>query len=125
MTSLYGCRSLGAGDYRIMKFDEDYNILIYYATTERECDCPAAHRSSCKHRVMLKEFFIRFKHVDDGWFLNWNNRQWHPPIPLEKVQEVALPAPEAPVAASSPAGLLAPAPVGASPSTSWKRKGKW
>jgi hypothetical protein len=46
-----------------------------YTTTVTECDCPAGHRTSCRHRAMLPEF-IETKRVNTAWLLDFDNQQW-------------------------------------------------
>ena len=94
--SLYNCSAEGPDSFLVTKFDTDLNPEATYALSAFEddqgvlgctCDCPAGHRPTCRHRQMLS-LFIGNKHVDDGWFLNWNTRQWHRPV-----HDLDLPAP--------------------------------
>lgn len=79
MSNLYSARSGDPGQYRLTKFDKDYNPEITYHTSKSECDCPAGSRPTCKHRKMV-ELFTAAGHVDDGWFLDWDTRLWRPAL---------------------------------------------
>lgn len=79
MTSLYSLRRLSHDEYSITKFDRDYNPEGTYALSKTECSCPQSHRDRCRHRTMLP-LFLGLNHVDDGWFLDWDTRQWQAPI---------------------------------------------
>lgn len=83
MTSLYSLRSSTDRDaYVITKFDRDYNVESVYAVTLKECDCPRSHKTGCRHRTMLP-LFIQTGHIDDGWFLDFDTRQWRKPLSEE------------------------------------------
>ncbi len=87
-TMLYNCMSIPMG-YRIGKFDGDLNLEAAYhvGLNGRECDCPAGNKPICKHRKMLP-IFKDAEHINDGWFLNWNTRQWAaPPEELKDLLE--------------------------------------
>lgn len=77
-TELYTCRSEASG-YRITKLDEDLNHLTNYEVSTEGCSCPQGHKPICRHRKMLK-LFLETGHIDDGWFLNFANRQWRPAL---------------------------------------------
>src|SRR5438105_686271 len=79
MTALYSCRSINAVEYRISKFDADFNLLSSYTMTREGCDCPQGHKPTCRHRKMLPEF-AKQGHIDDGYFYDWDTRQWRKPI---------------------------------------------
>ena len=80
MSNLYSARGdYGPGQYRLTKFDRDYNPEVTYNTSRSECDCPAGARPTCKHRKMV-ELFLAAKHIDDGWFLDWDTRMWRRPL---------------------------------------------
>lgn len=69
MSALYNCHEEGL-DYRITKFI-DGNPEASYLTTRDTCDCPAGHRSTCRHRQMLPEFLNRHL-VDSALFWNFD-----------------------------------------------------
>lgn len=50
--TLYNLRTDG-DQWRITKFDNDLNVESSYLLSEAECECPAGHRPSCRHRQML------------------------------------------------------------------------
>lgn len=55
--TIYSCKTeiaLNSEGYRISKF-VDGEVESSYITTTRECDCPAGHRQSCRHRQMLPQ----------------------------------------------------------------------
>jgi len=71
-----------AGEYFIAKLDRDYNPEGIYTLSARECSCPRSHKHTCRHREMLP-VFLKAGHVDDGWFLEWETRQWRRPLASE------------------------------------------
>ncbi len=74
MTSLYNCRHAG-DEYRISKFDSHFDLESSYLCTEAECECPAGHRPTCRHRAMLPKFIQR-EHVGDEWFFDYDRGGW-------------------------------------------------
>lgn len=75
MTKLYNCRVDG-DQHRISKFDSDLNVESSYLTTLSECECPAGHRDTCRHRTMLPRFLAK-PGADRGlWFHNFEQNQW-------------------------------------------------
>lgn len=79
-TELYTCRdSASHGTYVFTKLDSDFDLLGRYSTSAHECDCPRGSKHTCRHREMLK-WFLRDKHIGDGWFLDWSTRLWRRPI---------------------------------------------
>lgn len=50
--SLYNLRT-SDGSYRITKFSNDLDVEASYLVSLTECECPAGHRPSCRHRQML------------------------------------------------------------------------
>jgi hypothetical protein len=84
------------GEFIIQKFDTDYVCQSVYAMTSTECQCPQGHKDRCRHRTMFP-LFLKFGHIGDGWFLEWNTRQWRRPvhnIATEPVSRTAAPHPE-------------------------------
>ena len=80
--------------FSITKFDSDLNPEITYSCTSVECDCPAGPKPTCKHRKMLG-FFISEGRVNNGWFLDWDTRQWREPLLnkgelLQPIDETAI-----------------------------------
>ena len=78
MRNLYSCRTAGPS-FSITKFDSDLNPEVTYSCTSVECNCPAGSRPTCKHRKMLG-LFISEGRVNTGAFLDWDTRQWKPPL---------------------------------------------
>jgi hypothetical protein len=93
--SLYNVKSANH-EYRVTKFDDELHPESSYITTETNCDCPAGHRDTCRHREMLPAFTEKDR-VDSPWFYDFDNDQWFwydaenarflnaPPKPLVKV----------------------------------------
>lgn len=50
--TLYNLKTDG-DHYRITKFTNDLEVESSYLCSEAECECPAGHRPSCRHRQML------------------------------------------------------------------------
>ena len=70
MTTLYNLHTDG-DQYRITKF-VDGNPESSYLLSHQECQCPAGHRATCRHRQMLPSM------LDSGicnthLFINWDN----------------------------------------------------
>lgn len=83
---LYNIRRLNQWQYRIVKFDDDFNVIEQYVMTERSAggfvDCPCKEglrHNTCRHRTML-DFFRQVKKVDTGWFYDYGRNKWVPPI---------------------------------------------
>ena len=72
--SLYKVRTLN-NQYNVTKLTDDLEPESSYNTSLDECDCPAGHRTSCRHRAMLTEF-IETNRVDTAWMLDFDNEQW-------------------------------------------------
>lgn len=102
MAILYNCHTDG-DQYRITKFSEHGEVESSYLCSEEECECPAGHRHTCRHRQMLPMFLAR-EAVNSFWFLDWDRKGWvaveqpvetdsEPDLP-EGVQLVSLGDPE-------------------------------
>jgi|SRR6185437_14979703 len=50
--TLYNLKS-NDGEWRITKFTNDLDVESSYRTSLSECECPAGHRPTCRHRQML------------------------------------------------------------------------
>jgi hypothetical protein len=74
MAILYSCRHDG-DQYRITKFDEDFNIESSYLCTVADCECPAGVRPMCRHREMLPKFLSR-EAVGTGWMYDYDRGGW-------------------------------------------------
>lgn len=74
MTSLYNCKHSG-DQYRITKFDNDWNVKASYLCDLVSCECPAGHRPKCRHREMLPKFIQR-DHIGDEWFFDHDRGGW-------------------------------------------------
>lgn len=77
MTSLYNCKH--SGDqyriYRITKFTSDFEVEASYLCGLTSCECPAGHRPSCRHRLMLPKFIQRDA-IGTSWFLDFDRGGW-------------------------------------------------
>lgn len=62
---MYSLRTEGHG-YRITKF-VDGEVESSYSVSEAECDCPAGHRHTCRHRQMLPTM-LAHGIADSHWF---------------------------------------------------------
>jgi hypothetical protein len=69
MTTLYSLRTDG-DQYRITKF-VDGEPEGSYLTSERECECPAGHRATCRHRQMLPQM-LAHGIANTHWFMDWD-----------------------------------------------------
>jgi hypothetical protein len=95
MPALYNCRHSG-DQYRISKFDHHFDLESSYLCTESECECPAGHRPTCRHRQMLPKFIARGA-VNTEWFFDFDRGGWVQGE-IEPAPEVVIeePAPETP-----------------------------
>ena len=78
MTTLYSLRCESPdgqpnGNYRITKF-VDGEPEGSYLVTERECECPAGPRPTCRHRQMLPQM-LHDGIANTHWFLEWDNKR--------------------------------------------------
>jgi hypothetical protein len=71
--SLYNAKSSPDG-VRITKFTEDLDVESSYIVSGDSCQCPAAHRDTCRHRQMFSSFV---ESIDTPWLLDWDNRRWY------------------------------------------------
>lgn len=74
MPSLYNCRHDG-DQFRITKFDSDFNPEASYICDAVNCECPAGVRPTCRHRHMLPKFIAR-NAVGTNWFLDFDRGGW-------------------------------------------------
>lgn len=82
MSTLYNCKHDG-DQYRVTKFNDSFNVESSYLCSIEECDCPAGHRPTCRHRTMLPKFIER-GHIGDGWFYDHDRNGWvHGPVEEE------------------------------------------
>jgi hypothetical protein len=72
MTTLYNLHTDG-DQYRITKF-VDGEVESSYLSTETECECPAGHRESCRHRQMIPEMLARGL-TNTHWFWNFDRHE--------------------------------------------------
>lgn len=79
---LYSMRSTHNG-YRMVKFNEDLNVLATYDMPtfagRLGCSCFQSSKPTCRHRQMA-QIFLTFGRVDTGWFLNYEDLEWQPPL---------------------------------------------
>lgn len=82
-TPMYSLRT-DPGGYRITKFT-DGEVESSYAVTESECECPAGHRHTCRHRQMLPTMLAHgianthwfYLHDRSGQIVDFNGTQKH------------------------------------------------
>jgi hypothetical protein len=110
------------GEFIIQKFDTDYTCESVYAMTSTTCSCPQGHKPSCRHRTMFP-LFLKFGHINDGWFLQWENRMWRRPvndIPVDVPEEMVTRSTAAMAEDAEPSPAIAgadqPAPAAPPPS---------
>jgi len=73
--TLYNCKTHG-DQWCITKFDSNLDVESSYFTTLTECECPAGHRHTCRHRQMLPRFLA--KNATQGQlFYNFDHKTWH------------------------------------------------
>jgi hypothetical protein len=72
MTTLYSLRTDGV-QFRITKF-VDGEVESSYICNTRECECPAGHRATCRHRQMLPQLLAE-RIVDTHWFYDFDTRR--------------------------------------------------
>lgn len=82
---LYNCKVDG-DHYRITKFTPDLEVESTYLTSESECECPAGHRHTCRHRQMLP-MFIEKPATRGQYFLDFERKVWLPAV-VEEASEV-------------------------------------
>lgn len=63
------------GEYKITKFDEDLNPESSYLVSNDACECPAGHRSTCRHRQMLPVFQMAGR-ANTRWFFDIERDKW-------------------------------------------------
>lgn len=73
MTILYNCHTDGT-EFRITKFN-DGEVESSYLCSHDECQCPAGHRPTCRHRMMLPMFIARDA-INTWWFLDFKRKGW-------------------------------------------------
>lgn len=83
--SLYTVRQTTPGDsvYEVLKFNRDFDLEGTYHISDLPggsmiCSCFAGHRSTCRHRQMLRKFQAE-DYVNKGYFFNYDRNQWIPP----------------------------------------------
>src|SRR6266436_9602135 len=85
MTTLYNCHTDGA-DYRITKFDSLGNVESSYLCSLDNCECPAGHRPSCRHRHMLPRFLAKGA-VNSFYFYDYDRQGWETNEPAKPQYE--------------------------------------
>ncbi len=74
MTYLYLCRTDG-DQYRMVKMTSLSEVESSYLCSERECQCPAGVRPTCRHREMLPRFLER-NAINTGWAFDYDRGGW-------------------------------------------------
>lgn len=94
---LYNCKTEGAL-YRIVKFNGWFEIFsVNYVAKKNDrgdlwCSCQQGMKASCRHRTMVNQFRLN-NHINDGWFYDYSNGAWEPPLNsvLRKIKERGKP----------------------------------
>lgn len=87
---LYNLKTEGQ-DFRITKFDDDFNPSSSYLVNESACECPQGHKPTCRHRKMLPVMEGR---ADSPWFYCYDDGTWHTIGGEEPEIEMFAPVPE-------------------------------
>lgn len=74
MPVLYNCKHSG-DQYRISKFNNDFEVEASYLCDLSACECPAGHRPTCRHRQMLPKFIHR-NYVGTEFFFDYDRGGW-------------------------------------------------
>ena len=101
MTTLYNLHTDG-DQYRITKFI-DGNPEASYLLSHTECQCPAGHRPTCRHRQMLPAMLLQ-EIANTHWFFDWDGgkvvtdingtlKQWIDDFSAKDTEQDTLPAP--------------------------------
>lgn len=83
--SLYSVRQTAYLSYRMVKFDEDFNVqevwYLYKKGLFRDwnCDCWQKNKHTCRHRQMI-DLFINNNKVNSGWFYDPDRKEWERPL---------------------------------------------
>lgn len=86
--TLYNLKSAD-GEWRITKFDDDLNVESSYLVSEKECECPAGSRDTCRHRQMLP-IMLEAEAQDSALFYDFENKEFYEMAETEQeVQEIA------------------------------------
>lgn len=92
--SSYTVRKRGAYTYHVIKFDDDFNVIIvdgqFHKTVRRNlksgvwsCTCMGQQKHfSCRHITIVK-MFEKDNRLDTGYFYDYEFDLWYPPIPFE------------------------------------------
>lgn len=71
-----------AGVYCVINFDNLFFVERIYKLWAEDnqirCTCPAGMRG-CRH-VIIFSIFCEWSRVDTGWFFDYDNEVWHPPL---------------------------------------------
>ena len=86
--TLYNLKTDG-DQYRITKFTNDLDVESSYLLSETECECPAGHRPTCRHRQMLPTMLANDL-ADSGGFYDFDHDQVLMPTTFELEPEPKL-----------------------------------
>lgn len=118
--NLYNLKG-GGPLFLITKFDADLNPEASYTVGKTICDCPAGHKSKCRHRTMLP-FFLEAEAANTDAFFEYDTRTWHAPMQnakpathrtvIEQIKKAKATTSPTPALASAEPAHAAPQPVG-------------
>lgn len=92
-TTLYTVRRT-SDRFCVVKFDFLFNVeRVLNVTRNRRrilyCDCERHNEFKCKHRRLVL-MFEEHRKVNKGWFYNWDDHSWEPPLtwPISRSQNL-------------------------------------
>jgi hypothetical protein len=87
---MYSCRKFPSGLYRLVKWDNDYNIVAIYEIFNDKCECfQGMKKGTCRHTEEIIPEFERLDRVNSGWFYDYDNDQWDEPIAVMGLDDPA------------------------------------
>ncbi len=81
---LYTVKSRVKNHFTVTKFNEFFwPIKTYHVRRGRRrwmlCECPDKIKPMCKHRRLI-QIFEKGGWVNKGWFFDWVDQSWEPPL---------------------------------------------
>lgn len=83
--AIYKCDTLDIHAFKIVKFDDDFNVVRVYrlfkvSQFRWECSCSGWHgHGYCKHPKLIQHFYDN-KHINDGYFWDVDLEEWLLPL---------------------------------------------
>lgn len=72
---------LGPNNWEVLKCERDDffsptgKYQVTKVGTNYECTCPAAHKPTCRHRMMIPEFEVE-QRINSHWWFNFDKKRW-------------------------------------------------